>query len=402
MRFNGARKHQILLASGFPMNEYLPFALPDIGEAEVEEVVDSLRSGWITSGPKVARFERAFIEFLGGGIEAVAVNSATAGLHLVLEALGIRAGDEVVVPVHTFTATAEVVCYLGARPVFVDVDGDTLTIDTARIESALTPRTKAIMPVHYAGLACDMPAVQAIARAHDLRIVEDAAHALPTTSEGKLVGTLDTDAAVFSFYATKTIATGEGGMVATRSSAIAARTRVMRLHGINRDVFDRYQGKGSSWYYEVVAPGYKYNLTDVAAAIGLPQLARAWAMREHRAAIAARYDEAFAGLPVRLPARPRPGDVHSWHLYVLRLSDDAPIDRDRFIVAMQEAGIGCSVHYVPLHLHPYWRSTFDLKPEAFPVSTDAYRRMVSLPIYSKMTDADVSRVIENVQRLLTV
>ncbi len=382
------------------MNEYLPFALPDIGESEVEEVVDSLRSGWITSGPKVARFERAFIGFLGGGIEAVAVNSATAGLHLVLEALGIRAGDEVVVPVHTFTATAEVVCYLGAKPVFVDVDRDTLTIDVSRIESALTPRTRAIMPVHYAGLACDMRAVQAVARAHGLHIVEDAAHALPTTSEGKLVGTLDSDAAVFSFYATKTITTGEGGMVTTRSSAIAARTRVMRLHGINRDVFDRYQGKGSSWHYEVVAPGYKYNLTDVAAAIGLPQLARAWAMRERREAIAARYDEAFAGLPVRLPSHARLGDVHSWHLYVIRLSDDAPIGRDRFIVAMQEAGIGCSVHYVPLHLHPYWRSTFDLKAEAFPVSTDAYRRMVSLPIYSKMTDADVSRVIDNVQRLL--
>lgn len=388
-------------AAGEPdPDAFLAFALPDLGEAEIAEVVATLRSGWITSGPRVARFEAAFTAFLGGGLEAVAVNSATAGLHLALEALGIGAGDEVIVPVHTFTATAEVVSYLGARPVFVDVEPETLTIDVDRAAAAVTGRTRAIIPVHYGGLACRMQPLIELARRRGIAIVEDAAHALPTTAGGAAVGTLDTDATVFSFYATKTVTTGEGGMVVTRSPALAARVRVMRLHGINRDVFDRYHGRGSGWYYEVVAPGYKYNMTDLAAAIGLHQLARARAMHARRAAIAAAYDEAFAALPVALPARPAGGDVHAWHLYPLRLADDAPLDRDQLIDGMRARGIGCSVHYVPLHLHPFWRDSFRLASETFPVSTDAYRRLVSLPIYSKMTAADVARVVAGVRALL--
>jgi dTDP-4-amino-4,6-dideoxygalactose transaminase len=376
---------------------FLPFALPEIGQAEIDEVVDTLRSGWITTGPKVAAFERAFIELLGGG-EALAVNSATAGLHLALEALGVGPGDEVLVPVHTFTATAEVVCYLGATPVFVDVDPAGLTIDPARAAAAVTERTRAMLPVHYAGLAADMTPLIALAGRHGLKVVEDAAHALPATHDGRLIGTLPTDAAVFSFYATKTVATGEGGMVATRSAALARRIRTMRLHGIDRDVYDRYQGKGAGWRYDVVAPGFKYNLTDVAAALGLHQLARAETMRQRRAAIAAAYDAAFAGLPLRLPAHAPAGDLHAWHLYVIRL--DEPARRDGFIEAMRERGIGCSVHYTPLHLLSFWRDRFRLRPEDFPVSTDAFGRMVSLPIYSKMSDADVARVIEAVHDVL--
>lgn len=374
---------------------FLPFALPDIGQAEIDEVVDALRSGWVTTGPKVAAFERAFRELVGAH-EAIAVNSATAGLHLALEALGLGPQDEILVPVHTFTATAEVVAYLGATPVFVDVEADTLNIDPVRAAEAVTDRTRAILPVHFAGLAADMGALLALAQRHGLRIVEDAAHALPATYRGDLVGTLASDAAVFSFYATKTVTTGEGGMVATRSPELARRIRTMRLHGIDRDVHDRYQGGG--WRYDVVAPGFKYNLTDIAAALGLHQLARAQAMRVRRAHIAAAYDAALADLPVRLPAQAENGDVHAWHLYTIRLDD--PARRDCFIETMRARGIGCSVHFIPLHLLSYWRERYHLRPEDFSVSTDAFGRLVSLPIYSKMTGADVARVIDAVHHAL--
>jgi len=284
---------------------FLPFALPEIGEEEIAEVVDTLRSGWVTTGPKAKRFEQDFAAFLGApGLEAVAVNSATAGLHLALEALGIGPGDEVITTTHTFTATAEVARYLGADVVLVDVDPATLNIDPARVEAAITPRTKALVPVHYAGLAADMPALLALARRHGLKVVEDAAHALPASCGGALVGTLASDATVFSFYANKTITTGEGGMVVVRDPSVAARIRVMRLHGISRDAFDRFTAKTPSWYYEIVAPGFKYNLTDIAAALGIHQLRRARDFQRRRAEIAARYDEAFAGLPLVRPARP--------------------------------------------------------------------------------------------------
>jgi dTDP-4-amino-4,6-dideoxygalactose transaminase len=386
-------------AAGVRRRETLPFAAPDLGEAEITEVVDSLRCGWITTGPKTQRFERAFAEFLGGKVETVAVSSATAGLHLALEGLGLGPGDEVIVPVHTFTATAEVVVYQRARPVFVDVDPDTLNIDPAAAAAAVTPRTRAIMPVHYAGLACDMAPLMELAERHSLQIIEDAAHALPTTYRNQLVGSLETTACVFSFYATKPVATGEGGMMVTQSTELAQRARLMRLHGINRDVFDRYCG--GDWYYAVTAPGFKYNFTDIAAALGLHQISRAYAMRARRAEIARAYDDAFADLPVILPAKALPGDVHAWHLYVIRLLDDASIHRDAFIDSLRARGIGTSVHYIPLHLHPYWRDAYRLRSHQFPVSTDAYRRIVSLPIYSRMTDADVSRVIEAVRAALT-
>jgi len=380
---------------------FLPFALPEIGEEEIAEVVDTLRSGWITTGPKAKRFEQAFVEFLGDpSLEAIAVNSATAGLHLALEALGIGPGDEVITTTHTFTATAEVVRYLGADVKLVDIDPATLNIDPKLIEAAITPRTKAIIPVHYAGLAANMPRILAIAKRHGLKVVEDAAHALPTTVGGELVGTLQSDATVFSFYANKTITTGEGGMLVTRDPELAKRAKVMRLHGMSRDAFDRFTATVPSWYYEIVAPGFKYNLTDIAAALGLHQLKRAKAFQHRRTQLAARFNEGLLGLPLVLPPGALQGDQHAWHLYVIRLSDEAVVSRERFIERLFEAGIGCSVHYIPLHLHPYWRDRYGLKPEQFPYSQRAYERMVSLPLYTRMGEADVDRVVDAVRHAL--
>jgi dTDP-4-amino-4,6-dideoxygalactose transaminase len=380
---------------------FLPFALPEIGEEEIAEVVDTLRSGWVTTGPKAKRFEADFAAFLGDpALHCLAVNSATAGLHLALEALGIGPGDEVITTTHTFTATAEVVRYLGADVVLVDIDPATLCIDPAAVEAAITPRTKAVMPVHFGGLAADMPALLALAQRHGLKVIEDAAHALPTTCGGALVGTLASDVCVFSFYANKTITTGEGGMVVTRDAALARRISTMRLHGMNRDAFDRFTAKVPSWYYEIVAPGFKYNLTDIAAAIGLHQLKRTQAFHARRAEIAQAYDSALAGLPVVTPPRPRAGDVHAWHLYPLRLADAAGITRDALIEQLFDAGIGCSVHYIPLHLQPYWRDRYALQAAAFPHSQHAYEHMLSLPIYTRMTDADVQRVADAVRRAL--
>jgi dTDP-4-amino-4,6-dideoxygalactose transaminase len=388
------------MSSASASQPFLPFALPEIGEEEIAEVVDTLRSGWVTTGPKARLFEQAFVDYLGdASLQAIAVNSATAGLHLALEALGIGPGDEVITTTHTFTATAEVVRYLGADVKLVDIDPATLNIDPAAIEAAITPRTKALMPVHYAGLSVDMDAIHAIAQKHGLKVVEDAAHALPTTWKGQTIGTLHSDAVVFSFYANKTMTTGEGGMLVTRDAALAARAKVMRLHGINRDAFDRFTAKVPSWYYEIVAPGFKYNLTDIAAAMGLHQLKRLPGFQTRREQIAARYDEALADLPLILPPRPvHAGDLHSWHLYVVRLSDDATLNRDQLIESLFADGIGVSVHYIPLHLHPYWKERYDLKPEQFPHSQKAYERMVTLPLYTRMTDDDVERVITAVRK----
>ena len=387
--------------------DFLPFALPDIGEEEISEVVESLRSGWLTTGPKTARFEADFAEFIGGpsndnGVQTLAVNSATAGLHLALEACGIGAGDEVITTTYTFTATAEVIRYLGAHPVLVDIDPRTLNLDPTQIERAITPRTRAIIPVHFGGLACEMDAIIRIARQHNLRVIEDAAHALPTRYQDKLIGALDTDATVYSFYATKTITTGEGGMIVTRDAALAQRCRTMRLHGISRDVFDRYTSTKPSWHYEVVAPGFKYNMPDLAAALGIQQLKKAWRFQAQRQALAEKYNAAFDGLPVILPPQAEVGDLHAWHLYVIRLRDGAPLNRDEFIQRMAEHGIGCSVHFIPLHLHPYWRDTYGLTPAAFPAAQAAYERAVSLPLYTCMTEADQQRVITAVQELLRV
>jgi len=379
---------------------FLPFSLPEIGAEEIEEVADTLRAGWLTTGPKTKRFEEEFACYFGSNVEALAVNSATAGLHLALEAAGVIPGDEVITTPYTFTATAEVIRYLGADPVFVDVQEDTLNIDPAKIEAAITERTKAIMPVHFAGLACDMKSILLIARRHGLKVVEDAAHALPATSAGRLIGTLESDATVFSFYATKTLATGEGGMIVTRDPQLARRCRVMRLHGIDRDAFDRYTAKTPAWFYSVVAPGFKYNMTDVTAAIGIHQLRKLDRFLRRREELARRYDEELRGLCLRLPTHAPPGEVHARHLYVIRLNDDASLSRDHFIDEITAAGIGTSVHFIPLHLHPYWRDTYCLRPEHFPNATKAFHHAVSLPLYTRMTEADQDRVIHATRAIL--
>lgn len=383
--------------------DFLPFAIPDIGEEEIAAVVQCLRSGWITTGPMARQFEADFAAFIGGGVEAVSVNSATAGLHLALEALGVGPGDRVLTTPYTFTATAEVVRYLGAEPVFADIDPVTFNLDPEAADRVLrqTPGVKALVPVHFAGQACDMDALQRLAGDAGVAIVEDAAHALPTAWRGARIGSLPTAATVFSFYATKTIATGEGGMIVARDRALLDRARTMRLHGINRDVFDRYQSRKPAWFYEVVAPGFKYNMPDIAAAIGVHQLRRAEAFRQRRAAIAAAYTAGLAGLPVQTPVTTGPADGHAWHLYVLQLDLAAlRIGRDQFIELLAERGIGTSVHFIPLHIQPYWRDRYGFRPGDFPRALAAYERAVSLPIHTRLTDADVGRVIGAVRDIL--
>jgi dTDP-4-amino-4,6-dideoxygalactose transaminase len=381
------------------MTTFLPFALPDIGEEEIEEVASALRSGWLTTGPKTKQFEADFKAFVDPGCEAIAVNSATAGLHLALEALGVGPGDEILVPTYTFTASGEVVRYLGADVKFVDVDRRTSNVTAADFEKAIGPRTKVLMPVHFAGLACDMDPILALARKHGLKVVEDAAHTLPTTYKGKPIGSLESDFTVFSFYATKTVPTGEGGMIVTKNAELAKRCRVMRLHGINRDAFDRYTSKVPSWYYEVVAPGFKYNMTDVASSIGIHQLRKAHALRDKREAMADAYDSALAGLPLELPARAPAGDLHAHHLYVVRLTDPRH-DRGKVIEAMAEEGIGCSVHFIPCHTQPYWRERYSHQPGDFPNALANFERAVSLPLYTKMTPADQDRVVAALKKVL--
>ena len=378
----------------------IPFARPDVGDAEIDAVARVMRTGWLSTGAETRAFEQEFSAFLGDGLKAVAVNSATAGLHLALEAIGIGPGDEVIAPTLTFTATVEVARYLGADAVLVDVDPVTLNMDPTALEAAITPRTKAILPVHYSGLACDMDAIYAVAQRHGLKVVEDAAHSLPTTYKGATIGTLPSAATVFSFYANKTMTTGEGGMVITRDEALAARMRVMRLHGISRDAFDRFTSTKPAWHYEIVAPGFKYNMTDMASAVGRVQLQRLPAFLARRQQLAARYMRELSDLPLILPADAPPGEKHAWHMYVVRLSDDARVTRDEVIQRLSDAGIGTSVHYLPLHRQPYWRDRYGLRAEDYPVADKAFERMISIPLYTTMTDDDQTRVIAELSAIL--
>jgi dTDP-4-amino-4,6-dideoxygalactose transaminase len=378
----------------------VPYFRLNLEQSEIDAVVRALRSGWLTTGAECAAFEREFAEAVGGGVHAIAVNSNTSGMHLALEAAGIGPGDEVIVPDLTFTATAEVVRYLGAEVVLVDVLPDTLCIDPAEVRRAITPRTKAIMPVHFGGLAADLVSLRSIAVDHGLLIVEDAAHSFPATLNGRPIGRHETFAAVFSFYANKTITTGEGGMIVTADEAVAQRCRVMRLHGIDRDAFRRFQGDSSAWNYDVVAPGFKYNLTDIAAALGREQLARAFEMQERRTAISEMYREAFSDMPLELPPEAMNGDTHAWHLFPVRLTHDAPIDRKALEAALTRSRIGYSVHYTPLHRMSYWRERYGLSDNRFPVATDYFERCLSLPIFSDQSSAEAEEVISAVRAAL--
>src|SRR5579859_496345 len=378
---------------------FLPFALPHITQAEIDEVVDTLRSGWLTTGPKTKRFEQEFAAAVTAS-HAVALSSATAALHLALDALGIGSGDEVIVPVYTFTASAAVIIHTGATPVFVDVDPITCNLDPQLLERAITPRTRAIMAVHIAGLPAEMDEIMDCARAHSLAVVEDAAHAFPALYRGKIVGSLG-DLTAFSFYVTKTLATGEGGMLTTNHAEYAERARLMALHGMNRDSWKRYAA-GGSWYYEVVEMGYKYNMMDIVAALGLHQLARRQWLFERRRTIAEQYNQAFAQWD-ELELPPNPAHVqHAWHLYLLRLHlERLSITRDEFIKALTSLNIGTSVHFIPLHLHPYYRANYHLQPDDFPNPLHAYEREISLPIYPGMSNSDVEDVIAAVGEIIS-
>ena len=383
------------------MKDFIPFSIPQISNNEINEVIDTLRSGWITTGPKVRQFETDFQSFIGGNLEAIAVNSATAGLHLALEALGVGEGDEAIIPSLTFTATAEVVRYLGADVKLVDVNPITLNIDIEAIRGAITSKTKVIMPVHYAGLSCNMDEILLLAKEFGLKVVEDAAHALPTTYKGDMIGSLESDVTVFSFYANKTMTSGEGGMVVTRNSNLAKRMRIMCLHGIDGNVFDRFQSKKPAWYYEVVAPGFKYNMTDIAAAIGIHQLKRLPEFLRRRQYLVKRYFDSLSDLPIILPTDDMDGGSHAWHLFVIRVQDDSPANRDELIQILSDQGIGSSVHYVPLHRQPYWRDKYKLTTDMFQITDKAYQAMLSIPLYTAMSDKQQDRVIQVLREALT-
>ena len=379
----------------------IPFHLPDIDESDIEAVTAVLRSRWLTTGDRCHQFESEFAASLQADapIHAIATNSGTAAMHLALEACGIGPGDTVVVPVMTFTATAEVVRYLGADPLFVDVaatDSNLSANAVAHRVDALPAqeqeRIRAIMPVHYGGLPCDMTAITGLADERGWRVIDDAAHALPSSHQDRRIGTWG-DATAFSFYATKTLCTGEGGMVVTANPDLAERMKVMRLHGISRDAFDRYRSTEPAWAYEIVAPGFKYNLTDIAASLGITQLARLETTLESRRAIAARYNRGFADHPdLVLPATGDDDELHSWHLYSLRIRGDRS-RRDRVIELMAREGIATSVHFIPLHRMPYWRDRYGLSNPDFPVAEELFAGQISLPIYPSLGQPEVDRVI---------
>jgi perosamine synthetase len=379
-------------------SEFIPFHKPAIDEEEIRSVIETLKSGWLTTGSKAKSFEEDFTSYVGSK-HAVAVNSGTAALHLALDAIGIKEGDDVIVPTMTFAATAEVVLYFKANPVLVDCEPDTLNLDAKQIEIAITPRTKAIIPVHFGGQPCDMTPILDLAKRYNLKVIEDAAHALPASYLGSRIGTVG-DITCFSFYATKTITTGEGGMATTQNSDWAERMRMMSLHGISHDAWKRYTKEGS-WYYEILYPGFKYNLTDIAAAIGIEQLKKCDEFWKARQRIAMNYAKAFADLKEIQVPMCRNDVQHAWHLFVIQLNlERLQINRNQFIEALREKEIGTSVHFIPLHHHPYYRDKFGYKPENFPNASATFERIVSLPIYPKMTEGNVRDVIVAVRRLI--
>lgn len=389
--------------------QLIPFHQPSIGNEEIEEVVETLKSGWLTTGLKAKRFETDFAEYVGLR-HGIAVNSCTAALHLALEAIGLKAGDSVIVPTMTFAATAEVVRYFNARPLLVDCDMADMNLSipdaSCQIEKALVrgDQIKAIIPVHYGGQICDMVGVKSLAQRYGLKVIEDAAHCCPafyqdSTGAWGSVGATS-DICCFSFYANKTITTGEGGMACTDNSEYADRMRIMALHGISRDAWKRFTADGS-WYYEITAPGFKYNLTDLAASMGIHQLRKADEFRRKRALLAECYAEELESVEEIILPRERNNRIHSWHLYVIRLkSGQLSIDRAQFIAELKRAGIGTSVHWMPLHMHPYYRDNFGYKVDDFPNAARLYDEIVSLPIYPGMSEDDVKSVAGHIKRII--
>ena len=381
---------------------FLPFALPSITEREIDAVAEVLRSGWLTTGPRSRTFEVAFAERTGAK-HAIALNSATAALHLALEALGVGRDDEVIVPTWTFTASAEVAAYLGARPRLVDIVGGSLNASVDAILDAVTERTRAVMAVHFAGLPMDIGRLASELADRGIPVVEDAAHAFPSPIpglDGRYAGTIGT-AGAYSFYATKTLTTGEGGMLVTADDRIARRARMMSLHGISHDAWNRYAAEGA-WFYEVAEAGYKYNMTDIAAAMGLIQLERSEELLVERRRLAERYRSAVTASRVTdLVELPPDGPGHAWHLFVIRLQlERLTIDRAAAIDALGTAGIGTSVHFIPLHLHRYYRERLGARERDFPTATREFHRVISLPLWPGMGDASVDRVIEALEAIL--
>lgn len=376
-----------------PELPYIPFSPPSLGEEEIQEVVDTLRSDWITTGPKTKRFEQAFAESVGAE-DALALNSCTAGLHVALATLELKPGDEVITTPTTFAASVNVIEHVGARPVLADVEPDTLNLDPEAVRRAVTPRTRALLPVHFAGHPANLNALRAIAAEHRLAVVEDAAHAVAAKLEGRPIGESPSIAS-FSFYATKNLCTAEGGML-VGPKPFLDRARLYALHGMNRDAWNRY-GKGGKWFYEVLVPGFKYNMTDIQASLGLWQLKKLPARQARRKAIVERYRAALRDEPaLELPVE-RPGVDHAWHLFVLRLRlEQLRIDRDRFIEELGRRGIGTSVHFIPVHLHRYYRDKYRFRPDDFPVAHGQYLRSVSLPLNTRLTDGEVDRVASTV------
>lgn len=378
--------------------EFLPFYKPFIGQEEIEAVTETLKSGWLTMGPKTRQFEKEFFQYIGTK-HAVAVNSCTSALHLALIAYGIKQGDEVITTPFTFASTAEVILYTGAKPVFVDIDENTFNIDPTMIESAITSKTRAIIPVHIAGQPCEMDKITQIAKEHKLLVIEDAAHSLSSEYKGRKIGKIG-DATCFSFYATKNLTTGEGGMITTNKDEIADKVRIIRLHGMSRDAWKRYSSKGS-WYYEITDQGYKYNMTDIQASIGLCQLRKLSEMQRRRKEYVNMYNEAFSKFEEIATPYIRRNIKHSWHLYVIQIRPQLlRIDRDEFIEQLRKENIGTSVHFIPLHLMPFYQKNFGFKKGDFPKAESVYERVISLPLYPGLAPEDVEGVIRTVIKVI--